>query len=123
MFVSIVVTAAGFILVALASPAFAQRAAGTASVETTFKVSTRTATGTVDGFHAAQKRGDTKSALSYLSEDVVIFESGPVESNRAEYEAHHLKADAEFSAATSRSPISALVIEKDRLATVMRVEW
>lgn len=80
------------------------------------------AVGTIDAFHAALKRGDTQSALMFLSDDVLIFESGAVESSRAEYETHHLRADAEFSAATSRTRVSERVINVGNMASVMRVE-
>lgn len=81
-----------------------------------------TAVGTIDAFHAALKRGDTKTALMFLSEDALIFESGAVESSRAEYESHHLKSDAEFSAATSRTRVSERVTQVGDMASVMRVE-
>lgn len=61
--------------------------------------SARGAAATVDGFHAALRRGDTRSAVALLADDVLIFESGEVERGKAEYAAHHLGADAEFSAA------------------------
>ena len=53
----------------------------------------------VDAFHAALRRGDVKAAESYLAENALIFESGGVERGKAEYAAHHLGADAEFSKA------------------------
>lgn len=53
----------------------------------------------VDGFHAALARGDTQGALSVLSDEVLIFESGAVERSKAEYAAHHLAADAAFAQA------------------------
>lgn len=76
----------------------------------------------VNSFHAALKQGQTDAALALMAEDVVIFESGGVESSRAEYAAHHLEADAAFSAGTSRTPVSELVTIEGNLATVMRVE-
>lgn len=81
-----------------------------------------TAADVVNAFHTALKRGDTNAALKLMSEDAVIFESGGVERNRAEYEAHHLKADAAFSAATSRTPVSQVVATDGNLASVMSVE-
>ena len=45
-----------------------------------------TPTDVVNAFHAALKRGDATAALNLMAEDVVIFESGGVERNRAEYE-------------------------------------
>lgn len=76
----------------------------------------------VNGFHAALKQGQTDAALAMMAEDVVIFESGGVESSRAEYAEHHLEADAAFSAGTSRTPVSERVTVEGNLATVMRVE-
>jgi len=40
--------------------------------------------------------------LALLTPEVVIFESGGAELSRAEYASHHLGADMEFSAATTR---------------------
>lgn len=60
----------------------------------------------VDAFHAALSKGDTRTALDLLAEDVLIFESGGVERNRAEYASHHLAADAAFSAAVRRTLVS-----------------
>lgn len=53
----------------------------------------------VDGFHDALARGDTAGALAFLAEDALIYESGGVERDRAEYAAHHLGADAAFAQA------------------------
>ena len=82
-----------------------------------------TATDVVNAFHAALKRGDTKTALNLMADDVVIFESGGVERNRAEYEAHHLKSDAAFSAATTRTPISQTIASDGDFSSVMSVEF
>lgn len=56
---------------------------------------------TVDAFHAALRRGDTKAAAALLAEDAVVFEAGGVERNKAEYAAGHLSADADFSRAVA----------------------
>lgn len=61
--------------------------------------SAQSAAATVDAFHSALRRGDTRSASAVLASDVLIFEGGGVERSRAEYESHHLGADAEFSKA------------------------
>ena len=81
-----------------------------------------TATEVVNAFHAALKRGDTKAELILMADDVVIFESGGVERNRAEYEAHHLNSDAAFSAATTRTPISQTIASDGNFSSVMSVE-
>lgn len=82
-----------------------------------------TATDVVNAFHAALKRGDATAALNLMAEDVVIFESGGVERNRAEYETHHLKSDAAFSAATTRTPVSQTIASDGNLSSVMSVEF
>ncbi len=74
-----------------------------AVIGTVAKPSVGTPVETVEAFHSALKRGDTSGALSLLDEKVAIFESGEVERDRAEYAAHHLQADAAFSAAMNRS--------------------
>lgn len=61
--------------------------------------SARGAAATVDAFHAALRKGDTRSASAMLASDVLIFEGGGVERTKAEYEAHHLAADAAFTQA------------------------
>jgi len=59
-----------------------------------------TAATVVDAFHAALKSGDTAAALALLAPEVMIFEEGGAERSRAEYESHHLGADAAFAAAS-----------------------
>lgn len=54
----------------------------------------------VDAFHNALAKGDTATAHALLDENVEIFEQGWVEHSRAEYAAHHLQSDIEFSAVT-----------------------
>lgn len=59
------------------------------------------AAATVDAFHSALAKGDTKAAAALLADDALIFEQGGVERTKAEYAAHHLPADAEFSRSVS----------------------
>src|SRR5215211_6274960 len=47
-------------------------------------------------YHAALASGDSAAALTLLTDDVTVLESGSVES-RADYRAHHLPADIEFA--------------------------
>jgi ketosteroid isomerase-like protein len=65
---------------------------------------------TVERFHSALAAGDTTAVLALLASDVVILESGDVET-RQEYRAHHLLADVEFArtVASVRSPLQATV--------------
>ena len=54
--------------------------------------------GAVERFRAALSRGDSATALSLLTPDATILESGGSETV-AEYRAHHLPADIEFARA------------------------
>ena len=64
----------------------------------------------VAGFHSALSSGDSVRALSLLAPDVVVLESGGVET-RAEYRSHHLSADIAFASAvpSRRGPLSVTV--------------
>ena len=85
-------------------------------------VDAATPVGTVMAFHAALASGDTAAALTYLAEDVVIFESGGVENSRTEYASHHLEADAAFSAAVRRILVSRTHGMQGDMAWVISVE-
>ncbi|KQN26915.1 hypothetical protein ASE86_07655 [Sphingomonas sp. Leaf33] len=63
---------------------------------------TNKAAAVVDSFHRSLQQGDLVAAAAFLSPDVIIFESGSVERNRAEYVSHHLPADAAFAKVTTR---------------------
>jgi ketosteroid isomerase-like protein len=87
--------------VAPGSPLVAHDRASTAAQQTSPSPSARGATVTVDAFHAALRRGDTRAAAALLAEDALIFEEGGAERSKAEYAAQHLPADAEFSRSVS----------------------
>jgi ketosteroid isomerase-like protein len=55
----------------------------------------------VDAFHASLRQGDTRAALALMAEDALVFEQGHAERSRAQYEAEHLGADAEFERAVA----------------------
>lgn len=84
-------------LLSLAAPGPAHETAPKEAQGLVLPASARAAAATVDAFHAALRRGDTKAAAALLAEDALIFESGGVERTKAEYAAEHLPADAEFS--------------------------
>ena len=65
----------------------------------------------VEAFHAALAAGDTASALRLLTADVVIQESGGIES-RAEYAQHHLAGDIAFARAVPsvRSAVRVVIV-------------
>lgn len=64
----------------------------------------------VKQFHDALAAGDSTGALKLLSDDVVIHESGGVET-RDDYRSHHLPADIGFARAvpSERAPLSVRV--------------
>ncbi len=64
----------------------------------------------VEAYHAALQRGDSAAALSLLASDVVVLESGGVET-RDEYRSHHLPADMQFAQALpgTRGPVGVKV--------------
>ena len=92
------------------------------AAQQTAPVDAATPVGTVAAFHAALASGNTTSALEFLAEDVQIFESGGVESSRAEYASHHLASDAAFSSAVPRTLVSRTSGEDGASAWVMSVE-
>ena len=55
----------------------------------------------VDSYHRALASGDSDTALALLAEDVVILESGGMET-REEYASGHLRGDIAFAAAVPR---------------------
>lgn len=84
-------------LLAAAVPASAQGPAEQAAANAALPEPAREAAAIVDAFHSALNCGDTASAAGLLADDAVIFEEGGAERTKAEYAAHHLPADAEFS--------------------------
>lgn len=96
----IALRAAGIaVLLALAPPLAAHDPVAKPVLASALSPSARGAAATVEAFHAALRRGDTRSASAMLASDVLIFEGGGVERSKAEYEAHHLAADAAFTQA------------------------
>lgn len=74
----------------------------------------------VEQFHQSLERGDAPAALAALSDDIKIFEQGWVEQSKAEYAAHHLASDIEFSKAVKSSTTSVDVTVDGTLAYVLR---
>lgn len=77
-----------FALLLIAAPSFAEAAN---SAEDTVRE-------TVERFHAALVAGDGDAAMNLLSADVLVLESGDIET-REEYLKNHLAADIEFARA------------------------
>ena len=64
-------------------------------------------------------KGDTEELKRVLDQNVVIFESGNVESSLAEYESHHMKSDIAFMAAMNIELLTREVIDAGDSATVI----
>jgi len=84
----------------LASPASAHESIAGTAQRAALSPAARDAAAVVDAFHAALRRGDTRAAATLLTDDALVFEAGGAE-RKAEYAAHHLPADAEFSKAVA----------------------
>ncbi len=57
-------------------------------------------------FNRALAAGDEKSVRALLLPDVLIYESGGIESSAAEYAGHHLPADIAFMSQMKRTQLS-----------------
>lgn len=88
---------AGFVGVAVFAVGAPAHGVTVAAKQASRSAPPREAAAVVDAFHAALRRGDTRAAAALLSDDALIFETGGAERSKAEYAAHHLPADAEFS--------------------------
>jgi len=63
--------------------------------------------------------GDVDTLKLLLDPDVLIFESGGMESSLAEYEGHHMPADIAFMKAMKREVIYRKIIDSGESATVV----
>jgi uncharacterized protein (TIGR02246 family) len=63
----------------------------------------------VSAYHAALQSGDSAAALDLLASDVIVVESGGVES-REQYRAHHLPADMNYAKALPSARESVRVV-------------
>jgi len=63
---------------------------------------------TVTAFHTALAQADSTRALSLLAPDLLVLESGELET-REEYAAHHLPADMAFVRAVPSKPVSRII--------------
>lgn len=69
----------------------------------------------VDAYHSALAAGDSATALSLLADDVVILESGGIET-KAQYRSGHLAGDMRFAQAVSRERGEIVVAVMDDVA-------
>lgn len=72
----------------------------------------------VAAFHQALQAGDTAAVLRLLGDDVLVAESGGLET-RGEYLAHHLPGDMAFAAAVTREAAEPHVTVQGDVAWVM----
>jgi ketosteroid isomerase-like protein len=79
------------------------------------------AVSTAKQFSKALETGDVNTVKNLLADDVLIYESGGVESSLAEYSRHHLNADIKFLSAMEKEFISQNSFEKGELAVVTTV--
>jgi ketosteroid isomerase-like protein len=70
-------------------------------------------------FQAALSNGDQAKASELLAPDVTIYESGYVESSRAEYVGHHLPEDIAFAKKSTRK----LLQTKESIDANLAVIW
>ena len=71
----------------------------------------------VAAYDRALQAGDSAAALALLAPDVVILESGGMES-RQEYRSHHLASDIAFARATRATPGPMQVVVRGDVAWV-----
>lgn len=71
-----------------------------------------------DLFGQALKAGNEAAVRSLLDENVLIFESGNVESSLAEYASHHMAADFAFMAGMEKEVLSRRVFADGDMAVV-----
>ena len=84
---------------------------GGAEISSSLSVDTGPMADLAARFSAALVAGDQAAVAQLVNPDVLIFESGNVESSRAEYEGDHMLADMAFLAALEVELISRKVIE------------
>ncbi len=73
---------------------------------------------TAHQFAQALGSGNEASVLNLLASDVLIYESGGVESSLEEYASHHLPADMKFLSGMTKKLISEKVFTQGDLAIV-----
>lgn len=74
---------------------------------------------TVDAFHSALKRGDSKGVTALLVPDALIFEAGHIERSAAEYAGGHLAGDAAHAAKTVTSLVARHCVGSPTQAVIM----
>ncbi|MEJ8568840.1 nuclear transport factor 2 family protein [Elongatibacter sediminis] len=71
-----------------------------------------------DALHTAIASGDVESLQEILDPEVLIFESGGVESSLEEYASHHMHSDMKFMEEMEREVLDRNVFEAGNMAVV-----
>ena len=74
-------------------------------------------TATAARFHAALATGDSAGAAALLADDALVLETGDIET-RAQYLAHHIRADIQFARSTRTERERTLVRQQGDVAWV-----
>ncbi len=88
-------------LTAFLALAFVLPSDGTA--QTTHRADSSAAVAAVEAYHKALQTGDTATVRKLLADDVLVAESGGLET-REEYLSHHMPGDMAFASAVTRQP-------------------
>ena len=73
---------------------------------------------TAHSLYTGLKTGDTELVQTILDPQVLIFESGGVESSLQEYASHHMGADMAFMANMNREIISRKILEQGEICVI-----
>lgn len=101
-----ILAAAAFVVLAGPRPVLAQAANRSAVLAT------------VNAFHSAIERGDSIAALQQLAPDLLVLESGGLET-LAEFRSHHLAADIEYAKAVPNVRAEPTVVVSGDVAWVV----
>jgi ketosteroid isomerase-like protein len=77
-----------------------------------------TATEVADQFGQALKENNEPAVRNLLDENVLIFESGSVESSLEEYASHHMSADMAFMQEIEKEIITRSVVENGDMVVI-----
>lgn len=102
----------------LTVPLWAHQPVAAKAVRLSSTAETLAVTAAVEAFHRLLKEGKAGAAAALLADNALIYESGNVEYDKADYVEHHLPADVEFSQATIRTVTRSCVEAAGRMAWI-----
>ena len=88
------------------------------STSTSAEAENTTATEVADQFGQALKESNETTIRDLLDENVLIFESGSVESSLEEYASHHMSADMSFMQDIEKEIITRSVVENGDIVVI-----